>query len=155
MVPEVLGAEARKTSGTILIDSVENSSDPLRVDVWLDVVCLCKTRSEAQRACRGGKIDVNGQAAKPHRLVKAGDIVEITKPGGRRQKVIVRGTASKHLPKTEARLLYEDITPPPSPEEQALLDMMRLAGPRRAYGSHVTPDKREKRRLRRAKEHGH
>jgi ribosome-associated heat shock protein Hsp15 len=124
----------------------------VRLDIWLDVVCLFKTRSEAQRAIKGGKIDVNGQAAKPHRVVKPGDVVEITRTLGRRQRVIVRGTTEQHLPKAEARLLYEDVTPPPSPEEQALLDLMRLAGPRRRPHSAGVPDRREKRRLRRLKE---
>ena len=32
------------------------SDRPLRLDVWLDVACLCKTRSEAQRAVKGGKV---------------------------------------------------------------------------------------------------
>ena len=49
---------------------------PVRLDVWLDVTCLFKTRSEAQKACRGGKVDVNGQAAKPHRELKPGDELE-------------------------------------------------------------------------------
>ena len=30
----------------------------VRLDVWLDVSCLFRTRSEAQRACRNGKVDV-------------------------------------------------------------------------------------------------
>lgn len=124
----------------------------VRLDIWLDVVCLFKTRSEAQRAIKGGKIDVNGQAAKPHRVVKPGDVVEITRPLGRRQRVIVRGTAELHLPKAEARLLYEDVTPPPSAEEQALLDLLRLAGPRRRSPAASVPNRREKRRLRRLKE---
>ena len=74
---------------------------------------------------------MNGQSAKPHREVRVGDVIEITRPLGRRQRVVVRGLADQHIPKAEARLLYEDTTPPPSPEEQALLDLMRLAGPRR------------------------
>ena len=123
------------------------------MDVWLDVACLFKTRSEAQRACRGGKVDVNGQSAKPHREVKPGDTVEITRPLGRRQRVVVRATAARHVPKAEARLLYEDTTPPPSAEEQALRDLLRLAGPRRRQGAPTgAPDRRERRRLRRAKE---
>ena len=127
----------------------------IRLDVWLDVACLFKTRSEAQRAIKGGKIDVNGQAAKPHRMVKPGDELEITRPlGVRRQRVVVRGIADRHIPKAEARALYEDVTPPPSPEEQAMLDLMRLAGPRRAKRPAHAPDRREQRRLRRAKEHG-
>jgi hypothetical protein len=71
---------------------------------------------------------------------------------GRRQRVAVLAVAEKHIPKAEARALYEDTTPPPSPEEQALLDMIRLAGPRRRPGPVVAPDKRERRRLRREKE---
>jgi ribosome-associated heat shock protein Hsp15 len=127
--------------------------DAERLDVWLDVACLFKTRSEAQLACKGGKVNVNGRAAKPHREVRAGDVVEITRPLGRRQRVVIKGIADKHIPKAEARLLYEDTTPPPSPEEQALLDLMRVARPnlRRDTG---TGDRRERRRLRRVKEGG-
>ena len=124
----------------------------IRLDIWLDVACLFKTRSEAQRAIKGGKIDVNGQAAKPHRVVKPDDVLEITRPLGRRQRVVVRGTTDKHIPKAEARALYEDVTPPPSPEEQAMLDLMRLAGPRRRGAAADTPDRRERRRIRGVKE---
>jgi len=133
---------------------VENSSVPLarvRLDVWLDVACLCKTRSEAQRACRGGKVDVNGQAAKPHRDVRPGDVIEITRALGRRQRVVVRAVTERHIPKAEARLMYEDTTPAPSPEQQALLDMVRLAN-RHHRPRKDTPDRREQRRLRRVKE---
>jgi len=130
---------------------VENRPVPLRLDLWLDVACLFKTRSEAQKACKGGKVDVNGEAAKPNREVKPGDVVEITRALGRRQRLVVRGTHDQHLPKAEARLLYEDTTPPPSPEEQALLDLLRLAGPRRRPPAGA-PDRRERRRLRREKE---
>lgn len=134
-----------------MADSVENRYDP-RLDVWLDVSCLFKTRSEAQRACKGGKVDLNGHSAKPHREVKVGDVIEITRALGRRQRVVVRGLADHHIPKAEARALYEDTTPPPSAEEQALLDLMRLAGPRRRPVPLGSPDKRERRRLRREKE---
>ena len=130
---------------------MENRHDP-RLDVWLDVACLFKTRSEAQRACKGGKVDVNGQAAKPHREIRPGDVIEITRPLGRRQRVVVKATTDKHVPKAEARQLYEDTTPPPSPEEQAMLDLLRLAGPRRRPAPAGMPDRRERRRLRREKE---
>ena len=132
--------------------SVENTSDPVRLDIWLDVACLFKTRSEAQRACKGGKVPLNGQPAKPHREVRPTDVIEITRTLGRRQRVVVRSVAGQHIPKAEARLLYEDTTPPPSPEEQALLDLIRLAGPRRRSAPAGVPDRRERRRLRREKE---
>ncbi len=125
----------------------------VRIDVWLDVACLCKTRSEAKRACEGGKIDLNGQTAKPHREVRTGDVIEVSRSHGVRQRVIVRALADQHLPKAQARLLYEDVTPEPSPEVKAMLELARLAGPRPVRGG-VPLDKHEKRRRRRAKESG-
>lgn len=127
----------------------------MRIDIWLDVACLCKTRSEAKRACEGGKIDLNGQMAKPHREIKSGDVIDISRSHGHRQRVIVRGLAEQHMPKAQARLLYEDVTPEPSPEVKAMLELARLAGPRPVRGVHATPlDKYEKRRRRKAKEDG-
>ena len=131
----------------------EPGSASTRLDVWLDVACLFRTRSEAQKACKGGKVSVNGQSAKPHREIRPGDTVEITRPAGRRQRVVVTATAEQHVARAVAREMYEDTTPPPSPEEQALRDLLRLAGPRRPT-SPLTPDRRERRRLRRAKEGG-
>jgi len=131
---------------------VEKGSVP-RLDVWLDVACLFRTRAEAQRACKGGKVDVNGQSAKPHREVRTGDTIDISRPNGRRQRVVIEATADRHIPKAEARLLYQDVTPPPSPEEQQMRDLIRLAGPKRRTPP-AAPDRRDQRRLRREKEHG-
>ena len=124
----------------------------MRLDVWLDVACLYRTRSEAQKACRGGKVDVNGQATKPHRDIKEGDEIEISRPLGRKQKVIVRGLADQHIPKADARLLYEDVTPKPSPEELEMMRMARLARPFVRAANAGSPDKRERREIRRMKE---
>lgn len=126
--------------------------DGVRLDVWLDVACLFKTRSEAQRACKGGKVDVNGGAARPHRLVKVGDEIVITRRYARRQQVIVRGLAERHVAKAQARELYEDRTPAPTAAELELLQMERLARPRLRPSAAGAPDRRERRRLRRIKE---
>lgn len=121
----------------------------VRLDVWLDVACLFKTRSEAQKACRGGKIDVNGQTAKPNRLLKPGDELQIGRPFGRKQRIVVRGLADRHVAKADARLLYEDLTPPATLEE---IETRRLE---RAYRAAATPprapDKRQRRALRKLK----
>jgi ribosome-associated heat shock protein Hsp15 len=119
----------------------------VRIDVWLDVACLFKTRSEAQKACKAGKVDINGQTAKPNRLVREGDEIEIGRPFGRKQRLVVRRIAERHVARAEARTLYEDLTPPPTPEE---IEARRLE---RMYRAAVTPlkapDKRERRALRR------
>lgn len=127
-------------------------STAIRLDVWLDVACLFKTRSEAQHACRLGQIDVNGQAAKPHRVVRPGDQVRISRPAGRKQLVVVTALADAHVPKAEARTLYEDRTPPPTPEERAASEMERQYSRFRRLVAPGAPTLRERRRLRREKE---
>lgn len=120
--------------------------ETVRLDVWLDVACLFKTRSEAQRACKLGKISVNGALAKPHRDLRAGDEIVIARPMGRRQTVVVRSLADKHVAKAEARELYEDRTPPPTAEEveQRRLERLFTAGTR----PKARPDRRGRRDLR-------
>ena len=129
-------------------------SDEVRLDVWLDIACLCKTRSEAKRACEGGKVDVNGHAAKPNREIREGDEIQITQRFGRRQKVVVRGLTEQHVPKAEARQLYEDLTPKPTAEELELRRIARMAAPFTRPASAGAPDRRERRALRRMKERG-
>ncbi len=123
-----------------------DAPDAVRLDVWLDIACLFKTRSEAQKACKAGKIDVNGQGVKPNRLVRAGDEIEIGRPFGRKQRLKVLAVADRHVARAEARRLYEDLTPPPTAEE---IEMRRME---RMYRAAVTPlkapDKRERRALR-------
>ena len=128
----------------------ESTTDGVRLDVWLDVACLFKTRSAAQKACTGGKIDVNGQPAKPHRLLRVGDAIEIGRPYGRRQRIVVRALADRHTAKAAARLLYEDLTPAPTPEE---IEMRRMERIYRAQMNQLrSPDKRQRRALRQLKE---
>lgn len=117
--------------------------------MWLDIACLYRTRSEAQKACRAGKVEVNGQTVKPHRLLKPGDELAITR-GERLQTVVVVGFASTHVPKAEARALYEDRTPPPTPAEVEARQMERLfrqSNPRPTRA----PGRRDQRALRRMK----
>jgi ribosome-associated heat shock protein Hsp15 len=126
----------------------------VRLDVWLDIACLSRTRSEAKRACEGGKVDVNGHSAKPNREIREGDEIQITHRFGRRQKVVVRGLTEQHVPKAEARHLYEDLTPKPTPEELELRRIARMAAPFTRPASAGAPDRRERRELRRLKGRG-
>jgi ribosomal 50S subunit-recycling heat shock protein len=66
---------------------------------------------EAQRAFKGGKVAANGQSAKPQKLVSPGDVIEITRPLGRRQRVVVKGTAERHVPRAEARPTHDSGPP--------------------------------------------
>ena len=126
--------------------NVDEGGDGVRLDVWLDVACVYRTRSEAQKACRGGKIDVNGQPAKPNRRLRVGDELEIGRPFGRKQRLKVQALADRHLPKAEARGLYQDLTPPPTPEEIETQKQERLF--HAAMTPPHSPDKRQRRALR-------
>jgi ribosome-associated heat shock protein Hsp15 len=122
----------------------------VRLDVWLDVACLFKTRSEAKRACEAGRVDVNGDHARPHRLLREGDRLEINRGDGHRQALVVRGLAEQHLKKSDARTLYEDVTPAPSSGE---LEMRRQERAYRAAAAAAgTPDRRRRQEIRRFKE---
>ena len=126
------------------------NDDKIRLDVWLDISCLFKTRSEAKRACEGGKVDVNGDHAKPNRFIREGDRVRISRGAGRFQDVVVRIILEQHVKKAEARALYDDVTPKPSPEE---VEMRRAERAYRAAATAAgTPDRRKRRELRRMKE---
>lgn len=121
-----------------------------RLDVWLDISCLFRTRAEAKRACVGGKIKLNGQRAKPNNTIREGDRLWITRPAGRQQDVIVRTLIDRHVRKADARILYDDVTPALSPaelEQRRLERIYRAAA--RATG---TPDRRQRRTLRGLKE---
>jgi ribosome-associated heat shock protein Hsp15 len=121
----------------------------VRLDQWLDVACLFKTRSEAQKACKLGKVSINGAPAKTHRTVKIGDEIVINRPMGRKQLITVLGIAETHIPKAEARLLYEDRSPKPTAEEIEIRRMERIY--RAAATPPTRPDRDMRRTLRRLK----
>ena len=121
-----------------------------RLDVWLDVACLFRTRSEAKRACEGGKVEVNGQRAKPNRVLREGDRLRITRPFGRQQNVVVRVLLEQHVRRAEAQTLYDDVTPPPLAAEIEARRLERVY--RAAARAAGPPDRRQRRAARRLKE---
>ena len=54
-----------------------DDDDKVRLDKWLWAARFYKTRSLATEAVNGGKVEVNGERAKPAKLVKAGDELRI------------------------------------------------------------------------------
>lgn len=61
-----------KTNRSIMAESV-------RIDKYLWAIRAYKTRSEATDACSGNKVRVNGVPAKPSKVVKTGDVIEVHK----------------------------------------------------------------------------
>ncbi len=89
----------------------------VRLDRWLWAARFYKSRSLAAEACDGGKIEVNGHPAKPHKLVRVNDAIVFTHPSGPKELKVL-ALAEQRGPFSEARLLYEDHSPPPPPREK-------------------------------------
>ena len=57
-------------------------------------------------------MDVNDEAAKPARRVRAGDLVRVTLPRGRRRILKVAAVDDRRGSAEIAKALFEDLTPP-------------------------------------------
>lgn len=119
---------------------MDESIEPVRIDRWLWAARMFHSRSLATEACDGGKVSVNGQNAKPSKLVRPGDLIEVTQERVRRKLKLV-ATGVRRGPAAAARELYEDLTPPPPPRE-GRVDW----GPQFEPGS-GRPTKRDRRRM--------
>lgn len=88
-----------------------------RLDKWLWCVRLVKTRTLSATLIEAGKVRVNGQRVrKTARPVVKGDIV--TASLGRRVVVVrVLGSVERRVAASQARTLYQDLTPPSVPQE--------------------------------------
>jgi len=54
----------------------------LRIDKWLWAARFFKTRALATAACDAGRISANGQTAKPSRVLKLGDMLQVRSEAG-------------------------------------------------------------------------
>ena len=114
-------------------------ADSIRIDKWLWAARVFKTRSLAAVACTGGKVDVNEQAVKPAKLVRPGDLLHIT-VGPIRRVLRIAALSDRRGPATDARTLYEDLTPPAPPR------IRQMPVGRRPMGA-GRPTKRERRAI--------
>jgi ribosome-associated heat shock protein Hsp15 len=112
----------------------------VRIDKWLWAARVFKTRTLATTACDGGKVDINDEAARPAKNVRAGDVVRVTLPFERRRILKVIGLGERRGSAAVARTLYEDLTPPEPPRGRRPAPIVRLPGAGR-------PTKRERREI--------
>jgi ribosome-associated heat shock protein Hsp15 len=116
----------------------------VRIDKWLWAARFFKTRSLAARACELGRIQSNGQPAKPAREVRIGDMLQVTNDGGDFH-VEVLGLSEVRGPASVAQTLYR--------ETEASRELrLKVAAERRAMKQFEQlpagrPDKRDRRRI--------
>ena len=116
--------------------------DRQRIDRWLFFTRVVKSRSLAAKLAQSGRVRVNGtKIDQPSRQIVRGDVLTITLD----RKVLVLKVVepgARRGPYEEARLLYEDMSPPPVARQKgpAALAPYREAGSGR-------PTKRERRQM--------
>ena len=120
---------------------------PIRIDQWLWAARLFKTRSLANQACRGGRVQIAGTAVKPSRQLAGGETVQVKAPPIVRL-YLVKDLAAKRVSAALARGLVEEITPAADLEKLALSrrDPLGLIFAARDRGS-GRPTKKERREL--------
>jgi ribosome-associated heat shock protein Hsp15 len=116
----------------------------MRLDKWLWAARFFKTRSVASAAIDGGKIKLNGFAAKPAKEIKVGDLLQI-RAGDQVWEVTVQGLCEQRRPAPEAQLLYTETEAGRAARERNL-ELRKLA-PAPASDLRGRPTKRDRRQL--------
>lgn len=120
-------------------------SDRVRIDKWLWAARFYKTRSLATEAVAGGKVEVNGERAKPAKTVKPGDEINV-RVGPYEHTLIVRGLAERRGPASVAQALYEE-TQASREARERLAGQLAAAPARFVYEDKGRPTKKDRRDL--------
>ncbi|MGC8764706.1 MAG: RNA-binding S4 domain-containing protein [Brevinematia bacterium] len=92
------------------------ATQSLRLDKWLKIARIYKSRNEATEAIEGGLVKLNGERTKPSKVVKAGDLLTIRK-GSHYMEIEIKGIVAKSISSKLARELYEIKSGEEVPEE--------------------------------------
>lgn len=125
--------------------SDSNRSDRLRLDKWLWAARFFKHRALATEAVAGGKVEVNGERAKPAKSLKVGDEIRV-RLGPYEHIVIVRELSERRGPAAVAQTLYEE-TQASKAERERLADQLKMAPATFVYEEKGRPTKRDRRQL--------
>ncbi|MFK7957454.1 MAG: RNA-binding S4 domain-containing protein [Lysobacterales bacterium] len=115
------------------------------MDRWLWAARLYKTRGLAKAALVGGKVDLNGQRAKPAKSVQLGDVIRMSR-GDVRLELQVNGLSERRVGAALAAELYTET--PASQEARREAEERR-----RSRDDSGRPDKRARRLLKALKGH--
>ena len=115
----------------------------VRIDKWLWATRIFKTRTIALEECKKSRVIVNDTPAKPSRMIKVGDIVQVRKPPVTYSFRVLDITSNRVGAKLVPQYL-ENITPP---EQYEILELQKISGfIDRARGT-GRPTKKERREL--------
>ena len=115
----------------------------IRIDKWMWATRIFKTRTIALEACKKNRIMVNDVPAKPSRMIKVGDIVQVRKPPVTYSFKVLELTSNRIGAKLVPQYI-ENITPP---EQYEILELQKISGFVDRMRGTGRPTKKERRDL--------
>ena len=125
--------------------------EPIRIDKWLWAARFFKTRSLAAEAVSGGKVEINGERAKPSRIVRAGDKLCVRR-GPYEWIVVVKDVSRLRGSAPQAQRLYDE-TEESIRQRQAIAAQLQLERPPE-FAAPGRPTKRDRRAISRFTKRG-
>ncbi|MGY4515979.1 RNA-binding S4 domain-containing protein [Lysobacter sp. HA18] len=117
----------------------------VRLDQWLWAARFFRTRSLAKQAIETGRVELDGQRAKPSRAVRVGDRLGIVR-GDERFDVAVLGISDERGAAPIAQMLYAETEESRTRRDQARAERAAMRNGYRA--PEQRPDKRARRLIR-------
>jgi len=130
---------------------MSQQEEPIRIDKWLWAARFFKTRSLAAEAVSGGKVEINGERAKPSRIVRAGDKLCVRR-GPYEWIIVVKEVSRLRGPAPQAHRLYDE-TEESLRQRQAIVAQSQLERPPQ-FDAPGRPTKRDRREIARFTKRG-
>ena len=125
----------------------QDKLDSQRLDKWLSIARLFKTRKLATQACENRHVKVNEVTSKASKTIKVGDEITIRLRGKYRSFQIL-GIIKRNVSAQYARELYEETTSlDEDPEQQELIRLTLKSQKQHKPQYKGRPTKKERRKL--------
>ncbi len=118
----------------------------MRIDKWLKMARIFKSREEASRACDLGRVKVNGYEAKPSKEAKIGDAI-VVKVENVYRTLTIKELPGRGLSAKDAKLVYDEKTPELPPEVVELMKLQAVENRRLQREMKGRPTKKTRREL--------
>ncbi|MDP8209133.1 MAG: S4 domain-containing protein [Candidatus Electryonea clarkiae] len=118
--------------------------EKIRLDLYLFRARLYKSRSQASKAAREGRILIRGKRGAPSTEVQEGDLLRIREKGLYRDIRIIQ-MPGKNMSRADASTTWQDETPDEVTEQREIINLAsRVRGPKREG---ARPTKKERRNI--------
>jgi ribosome-associated heat shock protein Hsp15 len=114
----------------------------MRVDKWLWAARFFKARSLAVEAITAGHISVNGERAKPAKVLRVGDAIEIRRPPFV-HSIVVKALSERRGPASEAQALYDETPESRARRAQLAAELKTVGAAPRFAGRPTKKDRRD------------